>query len=259
MPLIDNDLFGPRNKEKMAIELLKKHQPPDKPYWLAFSGGKDSVCILKLAELAKVKFESHYNDTTVDPPELKKFIKQHYSQVVIDRPEKSMFQLIIKKGPPMRQRRWCCEYLKERNPKHRIVVTGIRHEESAGRKKRSIYEQGRRQRTTWFLHPIANWSKLEVWEFIKKYELPYCPLYDEGFDRIGCVLCPMARNWEIEEKRWPKTVKAYRRAMRKFWDRKQQENSKAITRWENFEHFWKWWIGRDVKGINLNQSDLFYD
>lgn len=42
-------------KEKRAIEYLKAFEPKDEPYYLCYSGGKDSDCIRILAELAGVK------------------------------------------------------------------------------------------------------------------------------------------------------------------------------------------------------------
>lgn len=42
------------------------------------------------------------------------------------------------------------------------------------------------------LNPIIDWTEDEVWNFIRKYHLPYCCLYDQGFCRIGCIGCPLA-------------------------------------------------------------------
>lgn len=48
--------------------------------------------------------------------------------------------------------------------------------------------------------PIIDWSTEDVWNYIKTNNLRYCSLYDEGFDRIGCVLCPMAsKNQRFKE------------------------------------------------------------
>lgn len=60
-----------------AIDRLKAFEPKD-GYYLAYSGGKDSIVIKRLAEMAKVKFEAHYHCTSVDPPELVRFIKKQY-------------------------------------------------------------------------------------------------------------------------------------------------------------------------------------
>lgn len=101
------------NKVQDAINLLVENEPPE-GYYGATSGGKDSVVIMKLAEMAGVKVDWHCHLTTVDPPELLKFIKENYPEVIFNKPEMTMFQLIVKKRmPPTRLVRYCCEYLKE--------------------------------------------------------------------------------------------------------------------------------------------------
>ena len=127
-------------KEKQAIQTLQSFQPKSfeteepEPYYLCYSGGKDSDVILALAKLADVKFEAVHNLTTVDAPETVNYIKAN-PDVKIDKPELSMFQLIPKKRmPPTRLVRYCCEELKERGGKRRTKITGVRWEESASRK-----------------------------------------------------------------------------------------------------------------------------
>ncbi len=133
--LIQTDLFG-RTHDKV-INAIRRIQAfcPDDGYFLAFSGGKDSVVIKALCDMAGVKYDAHYNVTTVDPPELVRFIIAMYPDVMLDRPEMSMRQLIIhKQMPPTRLQRYCCEVLKERNGKGRVTMTGVRWAESMRRK-----------------------------------------------------------------------------------------------------------------------------
>ena len=67
------NMYG-MDRVETAIERLKAFEPPE-GYWLAFSGGKDSVVVKALADMAGVKYEAHYQNTSVDPPELVQFIK----------------------------------------------------------------------------------------------------------------------------------------------------------------------------------------
>lgn len=115
---------------EMAISNIKRYEPKE-GYYIAFSGGKDSTVIYDLAKKANVKFDVHYHFTTVDPPELLKFVKGNYPEVPWDRPEHSMFYYIERKGfLPTRGIRYCCGYLKECYGKGRVVITGVRREES---------------------------------------------------------------------------------------------------------------------------------
>ena len=122
-------------KEKRAIEYLKTFEPESEPYYLCYSGGKDSDCIRILAELAGVKHDINHNLTTVDAPETVRYIRT-IPNVIIHRPELTMWQLIVKKKmPPTRLARYCCEELKEKGGKSRIMVTGVRWDESQNRKE----------------------------------------------------------------------------------------------------------------------------
>ena len=121
-------------KEKQAIQYLKSFEPKEEPYYLCYSGGKDSDVILTLAKLAGVNFEAVHNLTTVDAPETVKYVRSN-PDVRIDPPEKTMWQLIVEKRmPPTRKVRYCCERLKERGGKGRVKITGVRWDESANRK-----------------------------------------------------------------------------------------------------------------------------
>ena len=74
MPLIERTLWGDQDKVQIAIDRLRTFEPPD-GYYLAFSGGKDSCVIKALADMAGVHYDAHYSLTTVDPPELVRFIR----------------------------------------------------------------------------------------------------------------------------------------------------------------------------------------
>ena len=60
-----------------AVKFIQENEPSE-GYLVAFSGGKDSIVIAKLAELAGVKNELWYNCTRIDPPQITRFIKENY-------------------------------------------------------------------------------------------------------------------------------------------------------------------------------------
>ena len=140
--LIEETLFGTIDKVQTAIDRLRAFEPKDRPYWLAFSGGKDSCVILELAKMAGVKFEAHYNVTSVDPPELVRFVKREHPEVSFDIPHDkngkpiSMWSLMKNRAlPPTPIMRYCCEKLKESSGKGTVTITGVRWDESVNRKK----------------------------------------------------------------------------------------------------------------------------
>lgn len=230
----------------------------EKGFVVAFSGGKDSQVVLKLAELANVKFEGVYNLTTIDPPENVLFIRHHYPNVTIVRPECTFSQLVAKKRlMPTRQKRYCCAVLKESYGAGRVVLTGVRRSESQNRADREeIVIRTRRRHPQWIegseddfykyqetvvqclqgkdrliMNPIIDWSESDVWQFIEYYELPVNPVYKMGCSRVGCVLCPLS---SIESKRfdiktWPKLADRWFRVFVR--DRRAFKMKSGIDKW----------------------------
>ena len=137
-----------KEKVEKSIKRLKNFVP-DEGYYLAFSGGKDSVCCKALLDMAGIKYDATYRVTTVDPPELVRFIKEQHPDVKREVPRYAddyknqklagkpitMWNLIPEKlMPPTRLVRYCCEKLKESGGDGRVTVTGVRWAESTNRK-----------------------------------------------------------------------------------------------------------------------------
>ena len=239
--LVSETLFGVRNKVQEAIDLFKKHEPPE-GYYLAFSGGKDSVCIYWIAKMAGVTFDAHYNLTTVDPPELVRFIKT-FPDVQINHPEKTMWELIVHKVmPPTRMVRYCCKSLKEGYGNGRVVVTGVRADESRKRKDRGEFYKFKSKQ---FLNPIYFWTEEDVWDYIEKNNLAYCSLYDEpGLSRLGCIMCPVGniKKRMAEAERYPKFKAAY---LRTFGRMIQERNRRGMdTKWKSSQEVMDWWLSQ---------------
>lgn len=73
--LIENTLFGERNKVEIAMQRLKEFEPKE-GYWLAVSDGKDSQVVYHLEKMAGVKFIDEAAPTP-DPPELIRFRRKY--------------------------------------------------------------------------------------------------------------------------------------------------------------------------------------
>lgn len=219
-----------RKAEKLALRYDSKNG-----FFLAFSGGKDSQALYHIAEMAGVKFKAHFSPTTVDPPQLIKFIRRQYPYVEFEKVRKNIYQVAVEKQilPSMRIR-WCCAEFKEKAGAGKVTLIGIRHQESARRSKRKEVEvSGRKfsgyldQFEEWsaeqmkkkyknlnqdqfsydkekeircingkdsiLISPIIDWTERDVWEFLNEVvKVPHCELYDMGYKRIGCILCPMS-------------------------------------------------------------------
>src|SRR4030067_3414590 len=116
-----------KSKYELAIERIQTFCSKVKPL-LAFSGGKDSLAAYHLTvdALGRKNFDDEYN-VSLEPPELKYFIRDDYPDVVWKKhPDFNFYIKMSQKGFPLRQRRWCCEYMKEWGGSGRIVITGLR-------------------------------------------------------------------------------------------------------------------------------------
>lgn len=272
---------------KKAERLALKYNPAD-GYYLAFSGGKDSQCIYHLAKLAGVKFKAHYAVTTIDPPELMRFIKTHYPDVIWERPKLTFFQLIKKKGIlPHRKVRFCCSELKEKGGDGQVTITGVRRAESIKRSRRNSVEMsshkfsGNLDQFTAAFHtddeglehrclngkdkiivnPIIDWSDNDVWSFIRNYlNIPYCKLYDEGFHRLGCLLCPMAsaKRKREELQRYPNIKNAYLRVIEFIGKERRSKGGKNLILSEaDNEEVLEWYIsGKSARKFIEDKKQL---
>ena len=225
-----------------AIERLREHEP-EEGYYLAFSGGKDSICCYYLAKMAEVKFSAHYSMTTIDHPQVTRFIRENYPDVEWDKPvykgkRTNYYDLISKKGLPSRTVRWCCHYLKEVNGgKGSTLIMGVRRAESAKRADRpEFYTYAGKH----ILNPIIDWKDTDVWEFIKSHNLAYPSLYDEGYKRAGCIMCPLAcRQARVRDyNAYPQHVKAIERAVDTYLSMRERERESVsgLYNWGSDAH-----------------------
>ena len=278
-------------KVSRSIRRLQDFCPPS-GYYLAFSGGKDSCVVKELMDLSGVPYRAVYRVTSVDPPELVRFVRDVHPDVKREVPldkfsrPVTMWNLIPRKNmPPTFRVRYCCSELKESAGDGQFTVTGVRWDESFRRsvnhgvvdvaKKPSSgfvsflstlddFEEKKNgfilvndnsdsrrivesciKRTKTVLNPIVDWDSIDVWSFINKYNVKYCSLYDEGFDRIGCIGCPLicSERRKIEFERWPKYKNAYLVAFdklsKKLKDEGKLENSKFGP--DAYSMF-RWWL-----------------
>lgn len=237
------------DKVGSAIALLQAWEPQE-GYYLAFSGGKDSIAIYDLAKKAGVKFDAHYCVSPIDPPQIYKFIREYYPDVIWDYHAKGFWKLVDSNGLPMRTSRWCCRIIKESGGYGRVVVVGNRRAEGNIRRNQCYVQTSYHKDGKTFIRPILDFDNYDIWEYIRENHLPYCELYDKGFKRIGCILCPYSRNIERDELFFPKVVNLWKLACNRLIAQNKARNNlskkgKPLKHsFETGEELYKWWVGR---------------
>jgi len=154
---------------------------------------------------------------------------------------------------------YCCEVYKEGGGSGRVVLTGIRAAESVKRGKRRMVEICMKDPSKRFVHPLIDWSELQIWSYIRSNNIAYCELYDQGFARLGCLFCPMAyyKHRQAQVRRYPRYVAVFRKAFLKLYAERKKAGAKSIDRWTDGNAMFEWWIGdgRDERGQQLMHFD----
>ena len=271
---------------KIASEMSLKYY--QKPLMICYSGGKDSDCLLQLSIMAKIPIEVVHSHTTVDAPETVRYVRQVFYDlecqghtVKIEYPyykgkRTSMWDLIVKKGiPPTRMIRYCCTILKETSGANRHIATGVRWAESNQIKnirgifedfnpkrehkiilnndnddKRKLFERCEIKAKT-VTNPIIDFTDNDVLDFNTEYCSHSNPLYECGFNRIGCIGCPMAGKKRYREFRlYPKYKQMYINAFDRMLEKRRAEGK--INELKTGIDIYRWWMGE-----NPNQLTFF--
>ena len=107
------------------------------------------------------------------------------------------------------------------------------------------------------VNAIYEWSDRDVWDFIKDRGIEVNPLYEMGFRRVGCVLCPLATKQEKlkEIEMFPTYKQAFINVFEKMIHMDGFKGGKD-TKWRTGEEVFNWWIENERDQID-GQLSLF--
>ncbi|MGP8322227.1 MAG: phosphoadenosine phosphosulfate reductase domain-containing protein [Methanosarcinaceae archaeon] len=182
---------------------------------VSFSGGKDSLVVLDLAKsvLQKRSVKAFLINTGLEFPETIDFARDYCKQNNIDLYEadadEAFWEHLENFGPPSKDFRWCCKVCKlapastviDKCVKEGTIcltIDGKRKHESFSRARIAASEMNPFVPGQLNIFPIRDWRAIEVWLYIHWRRLAYNPLYDMGFERVGCYMCPAALSAEYQ-------------------------------------------------------------
>lgn len=203
----------------------------------------------------------------------------------------TMWNLIPRKlMPPSRFARYCCSDLKESGCENRVIATGVRWSESRKRKNRAEIEtitpniknrtainkeimlindnSDRRKviehcelKGKAVVNPIIAFETNEVWDVLNEHKIVTNPLYEMGYDRVGCVGCPLAN--KCQKKKEFRDFPSYKDNYIKAFDR-MLEIRKSLGKqstWKSGEEVFLWWLeDENISGqLSFDEDGEIYE
>jgi len=198
---------------KRIFNTYVKYKNKVNVFYVAFSGGKDSVTLLDLVlrSIPHGEFKVLFGDTGMEFPDTYDVVNNiaHYCEAnQIDfrvaksplSPDKTWDMF----GPPATMNRWCCSVHKtapQINLLRNILglpsftgmaFTGVRGDESQARSGYDDVSYGEKHQGQYSCHPILEWNSAELFLYIFQNKLLLNETYKKGNSRAGCLMCPMS-------------------------------------------------------------------
>lgn len=253
----NEDILNEKIEE--SVEFIKETvKDSGLEYAVSYSGGKDSLATLLLVLEAGLEPDMMFINTGIELPQTVENVRKVSEKYGLDlktkRVEGGYWDNVDHFGPSARDYRWCCktcklgptaQLIEENYPEGVLSFIGQRRYESQQRMNKGNIWQNPWVPNQKGMSPIQDWTALHVWLYLFKNDAEYNPLYEEGFERIGCWVCPASDLSELEY------IKENLEVFPKFEDvlDKYMEKHALGESWKKLG-LWRWIdIPKDIKKI----------
>ena len=190
--------------EYLSMELLERFS--DGHAVVPWSGGKDSTCTLILASnVFGDRLTAVFVDTGLEFEQTLRYVEEVSKRLRVDVEvaQAGLREEVMRRGLPTVEDRWCTRLKLEALSKavrkvaeeDSVIVVGDRDSESPMRARRPPVRVDPLTGLTQ-VAPIKPWSTALTQLYLAWKGVPINPLYELGFYRIGCRVCPALRSWE---------------------------------------------------------------
>ena len=165
---------------------------------LTSSFGADSAALIHMALQADARLSIRTVDTGFLFPEtlqftdaLRRRFNLNLTVIRTELPEKDVARLKREHATAPIDEKYCCgEYKREATERAlaglRCWIAGLMRVEAASRRNTPIVEQLSNGLVK--VAPIATWTHKQIYEYMQQHQLPYHPLWAQGYTSIGCAL-----------------------------------------------------------------------
>lgn len=190
-------------EDRLILEYVIKKYPNDTVFTTSL-GPEDQVVTHKISKLSKesspliatLDTGRLFNETCLLLEETSEKLGVKIETIFPDYRE--VEALVSKNGincfyKSIELRKDCCrirkiEPLKRILKDKKIWITGVRKQQSTHRDSFSMVEYDEIFRIV-KVNPLLSWSTKEVWDYIKKHNVPFNELHKKGYPSIGCACC----------------------------------------------------------------------
>lgn len=198
---------------KQVYNTYVKYKNKVDVFYVAFSGGKDSVVALDIVQraLPHDAFMVLFGDTRMEFPDTYDVVNRvekecesvgiHFLRAASDLDPEYTWRTF---GPPATVLRWCCGVhktapqviaLRKYVGKHNftgMAFIGVRRSESMSRNNYDYVSLGEKHKGQYSCNPIIEWNSAELYMYIFTNNLILNEAYKKGNRRVGCLFCPRA-------------------------------------------------------------------